>query len=269
MLEEIKMYDDSPDELIHDLFIQTMWSGSDLGAPTIGFRRDGRGADAATTCANTCVSAMRPTRSSSRPPATSYTTASSNSSPRSSPGSPDAASRRCPSIPRSPRRSRSRRRTREQAYVVLGHARPLAARRAALCARPCSTRSSAAGMSSRLFQEIREKRGLVYSVYSFQAALPRGGSLRRLRPGRRPRTCRPASTSSRPSIRARPPPTALTEAELSLAKEHIKGNLTLSLESTSSRMIRLGRNEFALGRQRRRPRRSRRSRRGNVGDVRR
>lgn len=37
-------------------------------------------------------------------------------------------------------------------------------------------------------------------------------------------------------------------AELRLAKEHVKGNLTLSLESTSSRMIRLGRNEFALGR---------------------
>ncbi|MBV9332395.1 MAG: insulinase family protein, partial [Candidatus Eremiobacteraeota bacterium] len=36
--------------------------------------------------------------------------------------------------------------------------------------------------------------------------------------------------------------------ELSLAKEHVKGSLTLSLESTSSRMIRLGRNEFALGR---------------------
>jgi predicted Zn-dependent peptidase len=39
------------------------------------------------------------------------------------------------------------------------------------------------------------------------------------------------------------------ETELHLAKEHIKGNLTLSLESTSSRMIRLGRSEFALGRQ--------------------
>src|SRR5579884_157730 len=37
VLEEIKMYEDSPDELIHDLFIQTMWRGSNLGAPTIGF----------------------------------------------------------------------------------------------------------------------------------------------------------------------------------------------------------------------------------------
>jgi predicted Zn-dependent peptidase len=38
------------------------------------------------------------------------------------------------------------------------------------------------------------------------------------------------------------------ESELSLAKEHIKGSLTLSLESSSGRMIRLGRNEFAFGR---------------------
>ncbi|HTX58208.1 MAG TPA: pitrilysin family protein, partial [Verrucomicrobiae bacterium] len=37
ILEEIKMYDDSPDELIHDLFLQTMWRGSNLGDPTIGF----------------------------------------------------------------------------------------------------------------------------------------------------------------------------------------------------------------------------------------
>jgi len=41
----------------------------------------------------------------------------------------------------------------------------------------------------------------------------------------------------------------VTEAELHLAKEHMKGSLTLSLESSSSRMIRLGRNEFAFGRQ--------------------
>ena len=40
-----------------------------------------------------------------------------------------------------------------------------------------------------------------------------------------------------------------TDAELQLAKEHLKGSLTLSLESTSSRMIRLGRNEFSQGRQ--------------------
>ena len=31
------MYEDSPEDLIHDLFLQTMWSGSSLGEPTIGF----------------------------------------------------------------------------------------------------------------------------------------------------------------------------------------------------------------------------------------
>ena len=39
----------------------------------------------------------------------------------------------------------------------------------------------------------------------------------------------------------------VSEAELNLAREHIKGSLTLSLESTSSRMIRLGRGEFTHG----------------------
>src|SRR5215469_4735720 len=37
VLEEIKMYEDSPDELIHGLFLQTMWAGANLGEPTIGF----------------------------------------------------------------------------------------------------------------------------------------------------------------------------------------------------------------------------------------
>ena len=41
----------------------------------------------------------------------------------------------------------------------------------------------------------------------------------------------------------------VSDAELHLAKEHMKGSLTLSLESTSSRMMRLGRNEYAFGRQ--------------------
>ena len=84
VLEEIKMYEDSPDELIHDLFLQTMWSGSNLGEPTIGFadtvvryhaRRSARAHARRTT---------RRTRSSLRPRATSITTASSNWSPSSS-----------------------------------------------------------------------------------------------------------------------------------------------------------------------------------------
>src|ERR1700680_1839446 len=36
VLEEIRMYDDAPDEMIHDLFVRAMWSGSSLGEPTVG-----------------------------------------------------------------------------------------------------------------------------------------------------------------------------------------------------------------------------------------
>ncbi|MBV9233153.1 MAG: insulinase family protein [Candidatus Eremiobacteraeota bacterium] len=103
------------------------------------------------------------------------------------------------------------------------------------------------GMSSRLFQEIREQRGLVYSVYSFQAGYRRAGlfgiyagtSAQNVQP------CIDVIVDQFKRIRDN----CVGEEEFALAKEHIKGSLTLSLESTSSRMIRLGRNEFALGRQ--------------------
>ncbi|MBV8636709.1 MAG: insulinase family protein, partial [Candidatus Eremiobacteraeota bacterium] len=99
---------------------------------------------------------------------------------------------------------------------------------------------------SRLFQEIREKRGLVYTVYSFQAAYREAG-LFGVYAGTSPENVQPCidviveQLAALRNVR-------ISDAELQLAKEHIKGSLTLSLESTSSRMIRLGRNEFILGR---------------------
>ena len=102
------------------------------------------------------------------------------------------------------------------------------------------------GMSSRLFQEIREKRGLVYTVYSFQAAY-RGAGLFAVYAGTSPQNvseCVTVVGEQFANLREQ----EVTAAELRLAKEHIKGSLTLSLESTSSRMIRLGRSEFSLGR---------------------
>jgi predicted Zn-dependent peptidase len=102
------------------------------------------------------------------------------------------------------------------------------------------------GMSSRLFQEIREQRGLVYSVYSFQAAYRRAG-LFGVYAGTSPENVQPCIDVVLEQF-ARVRDASIGEDEFRLAKEHIKGSLTLSLESTSSRMIRLGRNEFALGR---------------------
>ena len=102
------------------------------------------------------------------------------------------------------------------------------------------------GMSSRLFQEVREKRGLVYSIYSFQQGY-RAAGLFGVYAGTSPENvqeCIDVIVDELQKLAQK----GVGSAELTLAKEHIKGNLTLSLESTSSRMIRLGRNEFALGR---------------------
>ena len=101
-------------------------------------------------------------------------------------------------------------------------------------------------MSSRLFQEVREKRGLAYSVFSFQQGY-RGGGLFGVSAGTSPESvqeCVDVIVEQLALVAER----GIEEAELRLAKEHIKGSLTLSLESTSSRMLRLGRSEYNLGR---------------------
>jgi predicted Zn-dependent peptidase len=94
-------------------------------------------------------------------------------------------------------------------------------------------------LSSRLFQEIREKRGLVYTVYSFSSLYKETG-LTGLYFGCRPeRLDAVIDTLGRELVRlvTELPP----EDELQRAKEHLKGRMILGLESTSSRMTRLGR----------------------------
>jgi predicted Zn-dependent peptidase len=245
VLEEIKMYDDSPDELIHDLFIQTMWSGANLGDPTIGF---------ADTVMRATSDDLRAHLRARYAPNSVLVTAAGNvdhdafvalvegyfanftgtcvlPTPESPLATPNALFRHKDS---------------EQAHVVLG-ARGISAcddRRYALSVLDTIL---GGGMSSRLFQEIREKRGLVYTVYTFQAAY-RAAGLFGVYAGASPQNvqaCIDVIGEQFEALREH----GVTPAELQLAKEHMKGSLTLSLESSSSRMIRLGRNEFAFGRQ--------------------
>jgi len=93
-------------------------------------------------------------------------------------------------------------------------------------------------LSSRLFQEIREKRGLVFSVYSFSSLYAETG-LTGLYFGCRPeRLDAVMETVVRELVRLGNEP--VPEDELQRAKEHLKGRTILGLESTSSRMTRLG-----------------------------
>lgn len=245
VLEEIKMYEDSPDELIHDLFIQTMWHGSDLGAPTIGF---------ADTVSKLTPDDLRAHMCRHYTPNAVVVAAAGNVDHDRLVELFERAfanySGRCdlplPETPQTTPNRLFRHKDSEQAYVVLG-TRGLSVcddRRYVLSVMDTIL---GGGMSSRLFQEIREKRGLVYTVYSFQAAY-RGAGLFAVYAGTSPENvpeCVSVVCDQFAQLRERP----VGENELRLAKEHIKGSLTLSLESTSSRMIRLGRSEFSLGRQ--------------------
>lgn len=102
------------------------------------------------------------------------------------------------------------------------------------------------GMSSRLFQEIREKRGLAYSVYSYHTSYADTG-LFTVYAGTAPKQTKDVLdlTVEMMSELSR---NGLSAAELHRGKEQLKGSLILSLESTSSRMNRIGKNELMLGR---------------------
>ncbi|HTX57033.1 MAG TPA: pitrilysin family protein [Candidatus Acidoferrales bacterium] len=245
VLEEIKMYEDSPDELIHDLFLQTMWSGSNLGEPTIGFvdtvtrvtPADLRGHMARHYAPDSVIVAAAGNVEHERfVELVAENFAAFNGTSESF--QPDS--------PRTTPSTLVRQKDSEQAYVVLGSC-GLSVRDDRRFALSVLDTVLGGGMSSRLFQEIREKRGLVYTVYSFQAAY-RAAGLFGVYAGTSPENVQPCIDVIAEQLAALRK-VKIGESELHLAKEHIKGNLTLSLESTSSRMIRLGRNEFALGRQ--------------------
>lgn len=103
-------------------------------------------------------------------------------------------------------------------------------------------------MSSRLFQEIREKRGLAYSVFSYHSSFLDNGLLT-IYAG--------TGKNQLPELKDTILQTVenlvekgLSDKELNNSKEQLKGNLVLGLESTNSRMARNGKNELLLNRHR-------------------
>jgi len=101
------------------------------------------------------------------------------------------------------------------------------------------------GISSRLFQSIREEKGLAYSIYSDQINYSDCGLLT-IYAGARPSNMAEVIELIRQNI-AELKAEGITPRELTKAKEQLKGSLLLGLESSSSRMSRIGRMEITLG----------------------
>jgi predicted Zn-dependent peptidase len=100
------------------------------------------------------------------------------------------------------------------------------------------------GVSSRLFQNIREKHGLCYSIYSFQSAFSDGGLLSVATAVGKETEMRTLSLIGQ-ELRALAEE-GVTEEELGRAREQAKSSLVMGLESTSARMLKLGNSMMAL-----------------------
>jgi predicted Zn-dependent peptidase len=102
------------------------------------------------------------------------------------------------------------------------------------------------GMSSRLFQEIRERRGLAYQVYSSVASYADTGHLA-VYAGCQPEKLGEVAGVIR-EVLNQVAVDGLTDAEVTRAKGQLRGGLVLGLEDTASRMSRIGKNELNYGR---------------------
>ncbi len=101
-------------------------------------------------------------------------------------------------------------------------------------------------MSSRLFQEIREKRGLAYSVGSYSQSFREGGYFG-VYAGTSPTTAEQVIELVKAEF-ANVRKNNITEKELERSKNQFRGSIVMSQESMNSRMMRIGRNELTYDR---------------------
>ncbi len=100
-------------------------------------------------------------------------------------------------------------------------------------------------MSSRLFQEVREERGLAYTIYSYQSCYEDVGSFTIYGSTNNQQLSVMHDTINDTLQKVRT--AGITDTELDNAKEQLKGSFVLGMEGTNSRMSRNGRNELIHG----------------------
>jgi predicted Zn-dependent peptidase len=244
ILEEIKMVEDTPDDLVHELFTQSLWSGHALGRPILGEPETVSAFNHQTlsdffgrtyVAPNLLVVAVgnvehqhvRDLVAGSFGTLSPMTAAAAQATPRV--------------VPQVQIRSKEL----EQSHICMGVGSYPQHHDDRYTSYVLNT-VLGGSMSSRLFQNVREKRGLAYAVFSGLAAYRDTGSLT-IYAG-----CANEAVGEVIDVvvdEVRGMKVTLPEAELRRAKDHLKGSLMLSLESTSSRMSNLARQELYFDRQ--------------------
>ncbi len=240
VLEEIKMVEDTPDDLVHELFTQAYWEGHPLGRPILGsqesvgsitrealleyFRR-------AYTADNMIVVAVGNLEHARLRQLVEQVFADLPLHGEHGVDTPPPA---VPAIT-------VRKKEIEQTHICLGSQAYSQAHADRYVGYVLNTLLGGS-MSSRLFQNVREKRGLAYSVFSGMSAYRDAGLLTVYAGCARERVDQVLDliVEELRGVTAEPVP----DVELRRSKDHLKGSLMLGLESTSSRMSHIARQEI-------------------------
>ena len=245
ILEEIRMRDDAPEDLVHDLFAGALFPSHPIGRDVIG--------------TPDTIRAMGPDEigafhAEHYHPSNVVVAAAGNLDHDEMVALVEAGLVRADGVrperatwPGEPAPSSLAVLTRdtEQAHVVLGM-RALRRDDPDRYALGVLIQALGGGMSSRLFQEVREKRGLAYSVYAYRSAYEETGTLA-VAAGTAPERLDELLEVFDSELARIVADGGVTDRELDAAKGHLTGSLALSLESSSSRMHRIGRSELTLG----------------------
>ncbi len=247
ILQEIKMRDDTPEECIHDRYHQNFWSGHPLGFSILG-TEEAIGALSREDIVGYKQSRYHPEEIIISAAGNvrhdelvllmenAFSAVTSDWTPR--------RHGQAVAYPTGQRINLSERDL-EQTLVCLG-TRALPQDHPDRYALFLLNTILGGGMSSRLFQEVREKKGLAYSVYSYVISHADSGSLV-VYAGTEPQHCRELLDIALVEMR-RTKEEPVPQDELDSAREQLKGKLLMSLESSDSLMTRLAKNEIYLRR---------------------
>jgi predicted Zn-dependent peptidase len=240
ILEEIKMVEDTPDDLVHELFAEGFWNNHPLGRPILGTPASVSALDRATlkdyftdtyVASNFVVVAVGNLEHANVQNLLEHALA----------GSPHNGSPADQSPPTVATVVQVRKKDLEQSHIVFG-TEALPQHHPERYAGYALNTTLGGSMSSRLFQNVREKRGLAYSVFSGLSAYQDAGALS-IYAGCANEAVAELIDVVVAEIRQMKAG-GLDPIELRRAKDHLKGSLMLGLESTSSRMSHLARQEM-------------------------
>ncbi|MBT2682983.1 pitrilysin family protein [Bacillus sp. ISL-37] len=243
--EEIKMYEDTPDDIVHDLLSQAVYGDHPLGYPILGTEE--------TLQSFTGEKLEQYMHDTYRPENVVISIAGNvpesfiNNAEKFF-GSYEASKEKLEyEKPAFHATQASRKKETEQAHLCLGF-EGLQIGHSDVYSLIVLNNVLGGSMSSRLFQEVREQRGLAYSVFSYHSAYRDSGMVTIYggTGANQLGVLYETVQDTLGKLRA----DGITEKELKNSKEQLKGSLMLSLESTNSRMSRNGKNELLLGRHR-------------------